>query len=79
MNSPQSSESSHIYFDFRCPHCGQLITKYGLDFSGSALPYCIKCKGHYLIRVADGKMIIELNFPPVYTPAENSGVNRKRG
>lgn len=67
-----------LFLEFHCPRCGKLLNRYGLDFLGTAESHCLRCNDRYIVRVADKKMIVELNFPPVYTPPENSGVHRKR-
>jgi hypothetical protein len=62
-----------------CPICGSFFHKFGVDLVGSVYPFCSKCREERVVRVEDGKLVIELQLAGVYTPAENSGEHPKSG
>jgi hypothetical protein len=82
VNAPQSSSpsatSSLVIIDLYCPLCGGRIDRFGSDASGTHFPHCRKCKNHREVRIADGKIVIELNLPGVYSADENSGGHPQR-
>jgi len=62
-----------------CPICGSFFHKFGVDLVGSVYPFCPKCREERVVRVEDGKLVIELPLPGMYTPADKSGVHPKSG
>ena len=56
-----------------CPLCAALMDRVGADLRGTLLPFCRKCKNVRTLKMSEGKIVIEVEMPSVYTPAENSG------
>jgi hypothetical protein len=67
-----------IIIDLHCPLCGGRIDRFGSDASGTHFPHCRKCKHHREVRIADGKIVIELELPGVYSAGGKLGEHPER-
>jgi hypothetical protein len=62
-----------------CPICRFLFNRFGHDAQGSIYAYCSNCREQRVVKIHEGKLVIELDLAPVYTRAEKPGVSHESG